>query len=413
MIGIRTFLVASLVSFASLSSAFAGVVLKGATHFTTTGAVTSFQWAPASYTDATHPNPFFYDIFYYIPDAVAKTPGKVKAVIFDHGGGASTMDRAGSVKTVGLYLPDLKKLADDLGIIVVLPAANGLNWGGHTVTVQRNLLAMMRKELNVDSDNIGLSGHSMGGMGITRAYYMLADQFSFFLPLSAGMDLEYSKDPYVLEEQINKVFNVPYIHLEGLQDSFQIFVDRCRKQLAMTQALEQKYGVKSKLDIFFYDAPHNYDLNVFRQHLASALATKRDLYQSELWGTVSTQNRFAVENNITYHVDTQPRYFWVEAVGSDLSTPERIDFHAKVESNTVKIDINQIGGSKIPVRTKKLRVYLSHKLENLLLPVHIVINGKEVLVAKPLARIPYPHSMDPTDSSFTYDAYVDAPIPQN
>ncbi len=137
--------------------------------FDTVGSVDSFQWAPERYA-----NDFKYDIFYYIPKNLDPNT-KSGALIFTHGGGESTMDRAGSIHAVNLYMADLKRMADELGIIVVLPSANGLNWGGHTRGLMRDLGRLMRKELNIDVNRLGVSGHSMGGMGITRNYLWTAD----------------------------------------------------------------------------------------------------------------------------------------------------------------------------------------------------------------------------------------------
>ncbi len=383
---------------------FADVIKNGSPHFKTIGTVSSFQYLPAYDTDASHPtNPFFYDIFYYIPTSL-KSQSNVSAIIFNHGGGSSTMDRAGSIHAVGLYMPDLKKMADQLGIIVVLPSANGLNWGVHTIYLMRDLAAMMRKELDIDSQHLGLSGHSMGGMGITRSYSMLADEFAFFLPMSAGMDLTYAPDN-VTEWQINKVFNVPYIHLEGLSDSFDIFVTRCKEQLRRTQELEVRYGLKSKLNMVFYDAGHNYNFDVFKQYLNQALQTPRDLYQPELFGTISTNDSWFTENNITHHLGSVLRYFWVEARDVTISTAESFNFHAKVTGNNINIDLD-----KIPTQTKKLRIYLHSKMVDLTKPVTILINQKVAATRDPAEHQIHLQSMDQTDSQFVFEDFMDVAI---
>ena len=400
-----------LASLASTESASAQIIRKQSTHFTSVGVIKSFQWAPPTYSDATHPNPFFYDIFYYIPESVAKKHDLAKAVIFNHGGGQSTLTREGSINAVSLYIQDLKQLADDLGIIVVVPSTNGLNWGSHTVSIERGLIQLMRQEMRVDPDHIGLTGHSMGGMSITRNYLWLADEFSFFLPLAAGMDLSFSTDPLAIEEQINKVFNVPYIQLQGLQDEFQSFVTLSQDQWARTQALEQTYGVKSKLDIVFYDTTHDYKYDVYKDYLSRAILMKRDFYQPQLWGSLVTQSTFEFGPTIFYHIDSVARYFWVEAIDSDLSTSERIDFYAKTENNRVQINIK--GVKPIPTQTKKFRVYLSWKLEDLSRPVTIEINGKQVGTWKPLGKFPFPKQMDPTDAGVIFDDFIDVNIPQS
>jgi hypothetical protein len=83
----------------SLSNASAGVIKPGAAHFNTIGLKSSFQWAPDNYSDATHPSNFTYDIFYYIPERL-KNLENVNALIFNHGGGSSTLTRDGSIAVV-------------------------------------------------------------------------------------------------------------------------------------------------------------------------------------------------------------------------------------------------------------------------------------------------------------------------
>ena len=169
--------------------------------------------------------------------------------------------------------------------------------------------------------------------------------------------------------------------------------------------------MKSKLNILFYNATHNYDYNTFKQYLSQALDTPRDLYQGELWGTISTSSAWNTENKITYHMGSIPRYFWVEAINSDLSKPENFNFHAKINGNTINLDL-----MSTPVQTKTLRIYLNTKMMNLNQPVSIVMNQNLVATWLP------PHvrlfkrrfqlkSMDPTDPQFLFDDFIDVSVP--
>jgi hypothetical protein len=358
--------------------------------FDTVGAVDSFQWAPARYE-----NEFKYDIFYYIPKSL-KPETKAGAIIFTHGGGGSTMDRQGSINAVNMYLPDLKRMADELGIIVVLPSANGLNWGGHTRGLMRDLGRLMRKELNIDVNRLGISGHSMGGMGITRNYLWTADEFAFYLPMAAGMDVNHQT-----EQHLNKVFNVPYIHLQGMNDHFNVFVTRCQEQAKRTKDLEVQYGLKSMLDVVFYNGSHNYDYTLFKTTLNKLLVNfPRDLYQKELWGSLHTVHSKNVENNITYDYDSEARYFWVEATNTDLTTAERIDFHAKIEGNVIRIDM-----PIMPKMSKGLKIYLHSKMVEMDQKVEVVLNGK--LVATREGKVGVLRNMDVNDSGFKFEDTID------
>ncbi len=374
---------------ATLPHVFAGII-KDSTFFDTVGSVKSFSWAPSRYQ-----NDFRYDIFYYIPESL-KDEKNVPALIFNHGGGSSTMNREGSMRAVNLYINDLKRLADELKIIVVLPSANGLNWGGHTRGLVRDLARLIRKDLDVDANRIGLSGHSMGGMGITRSYLWVADELAFFLPMSAGMDVNHQS-----EEHLNKVFNVPYIHLQGLRDHFEIFITRCEEQLRRTKELETSYNQFSMFDMVFYEGSHNYDYELFKSKVNRLMgAFPRDLYQKELWGSLHTVQSTNTENGIAYDYDSENRYFWIEARETDLTISERIDFHAKIDQQNVLIDLKSL-----PKQSKVLRVYLSSKMIDLSLPVEVYVNG---LVKE--RRMPRDSSQKITDShdpGFLFDDFID------
>ena len=375
-----------------LNLSFAGII-KDQTYFNTIGSIASFNWAPERYQ-----NDFRYDIFYYIPESI-KEEKNVPALIFNHGGGSSTMNREGSIRAVNLYINDLKRLADELKMIVVLPSANGLNWGGHTRGLVRDLARLVRKDLEVDVNRMGLSGHSMGGMGITRSYLWVADEFSFFLPMAAGMDVNHQT-----EEHLNKVFNIPYIHLQGKRDHFEIFITRCEEQLRRTRELELKYNQFSMLDMVFYEGSHNYDYELFKSKVNRMMgAFPRDLYQKELWGSLHTVKSVNTENGIAYDYDSEARYFWVEARETDFSVAERIDFHAKIDGQKILIDLKEI-----PKQTRLLRVYLSSKMIDLSLSIEVYLNGS--LIDTRVPREVTSIINDSHDSGFVFDDYIDLKI---
>jgi acetyl esterase/lipase len=385
---LKIFLIVIL-TLASLPHVFAGII-KDSTFFDTVGSVKSFSWAPSRYQ-----NDFRYDIFYYIPESL-KDEKNVPALIFNHGGGSSTMNREGSIKAVNLYINNLKRLADELKIIVVLPSANGLNWGGHTRGLVRDLARLIRKDLDVDANRIGLSGHSMGGMGITRSYLWLADELSFFLPMSAGMDVNHQS-----EEHLNKVFNVPYVHLQGLRDHFEVFITRCEEQLRRTKELETSYNQFSMFDMVFYEGSHNYDYELFKSKVNRLMGSfPRDLFQKELWGSLHTVQSTNTENGIAYDYDSENRYFWIEVRETDLTISERIDFHAKIDQQNVLIDLKIV-----PKHSKVLRVYLSSKMIDLSLPVEVYVNGlmKERRMPRELGQ----KITDSHDPGFIFDDFID------
>jgi hypothetical protein len=300
-------------------------------------------------------------------------------------------------------------LADELGFVAVLPSANGLNWGGHTVPLMKNLLALMHEELDLDPNRIGLSGHSMGGMGITRSYLWLADQFAFFMPQAAGMALEKITDPNQLEQLLNKTFNVPYIHLQGTRDSFPEFVMRAKLQQTETQKLEERYKLKSQLKVVLYDTDHQYKYEMFRDQLKLAFQKPRNLYQKRLYGSLLNHDRFASENGILFRTQGSPRYFWVQAEKLPTGIVERLDFAAKIVGNTIRIEVDPAQGNTI--FTKKLRLYLKHGMVDLNQNVIVRINGIPAFIRHPKPGKMIARSFDQADPGFQFDEAIDVPIP--
>lgn len=378
-----------LILFLSLTAtAFAGVLGPQASHFKATGQVDTFQWAPERYQSA-----FRYDVLYYIPDSI-KDLENVKTLIFMHGGGSSTVTREGSLKVATSYMnPDMVRIANDLQMVVVVPSASGLNWGGHTIGMIRDLNHLMRKELSVDHNNMGLAGHSMGGMGIGRSFSGLADEFSYFLPMAAGID------PLIQnEEHLNKAFNVPYVHLQGLKDHFKDFVTRCQEQEKRTLVLEEKYKTKSLLEVIYYDGSHNYDLNLVKTTIQKLQSKPRNIYQTTLYGTLFYNDNFYTENNITFHQGSNDRYFWVEILEASGTKAERLDFRATVLNNVIKLDYQQT-----PANIEKLRINLSNKMFSAHKQVELIVNGK-LVAKKMLQNQPF---VNVIDRAFAFEDHID------
>ena len=166
------------------------------------GKVTQIEFQPEN-----SPLEFKYDLLYYVPNKL-KGKKNLKTLIFLHGGGNSTRTRSGSLNVTNLYMNDLKTIADELGIIVVTPSGSGLNWSAHLLNMLRQLNLEIRKNPEVDPNGIALSGHSMGGMGITRSAQWLADEYAFFMPTAAGMDPKYAVTKY-----LKTYFNFKYLSL--------------------------------------------------------------------------------------------------------------------------------------------------------------------------------------------------------
>lgn len=335
-------------------------VFAGSLLFKKTGVVDRFLWAPPQYTTG-----FKYDIFYYIPASLDLTQ-KNKAIIFMHGGGSSTMTREGSANVVISYLQNIVKLAETQKAILVMPSGSGLNWGGHTRGLIREVAKLIRYELKTDPDKMTLAGHSMGGMGITRNSFFLADQFNVIMPIAAGID-----PVYLVEDNLITRFNVPYHHVQGLKDHFDVFVTRTQDEVKFMKALEAKMGRPSYYKATFTEDAHNYNLAVLNQLMSGYFQKKRNLYQPKLYGSFYYNNTIVTDNNIRYNVLPTAEYFWLEVIQFLPSTTGvRTFFETDIKSNVIEIKI------KTPAHNiSTLRVYVSRKMVDLAKPVTIKVNG--------------------------------------
>lgn len=324
------------------------------------GTYSSMLWKPSAYSDSG----VAYDIFYYIP-AKLQNSKNYPVLIFLHGGGQSTTTREGSIEIIGRYQSRLIELANALGIAVILPSGSGMNWGTHTPYYMRSLIKMIRASLPVDVNRIGISGHSMGGMAMTRIFYELSDQVSFVLPLAAGLAT-------ILDENLLTHFNTPYYQIQGKKDSFDVFVERCLNHQAAVSKLESKLNRKSKYTLELTEGDHSSVLDLLDPRVSMLFKTPRNLFQNKLYGLWNTTpNQEALDVGQKISLFPNMRYFWIEALS--WPSPEKariIRFTAEINQNDVQIHFPL--KSEIPYR---LRLFFSKKMVDFSKPVRVWVNG--------------------------------------
>jgi hypothetical protein len=327
------------------------------------GMVDQFRWAPPQYTTG-----FEYDVFYYIPQGMQKEDAR--SMVFMHGGGSSTMTREGSARVAKMYINDLKTIADQMKFIIVAPSGSGLNWGGHTRVMIRELATFMRTKLKVSAKKMVLAGHSMGGMGITRNAHWLIDQFAAFLPMAAGMDPKHATDG-----NLQTYFNTYYHHLQGLGDHFQVFVERCRNQLARIEELEQRFNAESGFVMEFYEGSHNYKKPLIVKTLKTIWKNhQRNLLRPVLRGHFYHRNTVNEYNNIKYNLTSTKSYLWLEAQEFKPLPKDKVAkrdiFTASVIDNKIDVQFTEEHG------VKTLRVFLSNKMVNFSEPLEVWVDGE-------------------------------------
>jgi hypothetical protein len=260
----------------------------------------------------------------------------------------------------------------------------------------RDLNQTLRNDLHLDANKIGLTGHSMGGMGITRAGHWLTDDYAFFLPVAAGMD-----EKHQTQKNLLPYFNTKYYHLQGLKDHFAVFVSRCKKQKAAIESLERKLGKKSGFVMDFYNGSHNYPRAQYQNIIGKLFKeNSRDLYQKELAGMFYFRDEVYTDqwsNGNKLYQAPRDRYFWLKA--TEFSKEKTVvEVKAKINSNTIRINITP--------GVETLRVYLSSQNLDLSKPVEVSVNG----AVKFKGMAPSGQDMSAElkrDAGFIFDGYVD------
>lgn len=339
------------------------------------GTLEKFEWAPPKYQIG-----FVYDVYYYIPKSIVETQNS-PALIFMHGGGNSTLTREGSNKTVLGYSKTVIAAAEKYKFIAILPSANGLNWGGHTETLLNGLADLARNQLYFDTNRLGVSGHSMGGMGLTRTFNRLANHFSFVNALSAGMN-----DTTQVEERLIKMYNIKYSHQLGTQDHFTAFIDWTKQLEKNVKKMEDKYGDKSFFEIEWFQDKHVYTSEQTAK-LEELFKWKREIYQKKLYGQIFFDDVRLTENNIQFHLEGDHRYLWIENISA--AKRDNFNFQLLAENNKIEISFSkdQNGNTLFP-QSKKFKLYLSSKIFDLEKDILVYVEGDLV------ARYSSPSSLD-------------------
>lgn len=327
--------------------------------FIKSGKLSSFKYKPMN-----SPLSFEYDVFYYIPRAL-RNAKNLKVLTFLHGGGPSTLTRRGSNQTIKDYASDLIQMAIDQKFVLVLPSGSGLNWGSHTLNYLRQLNISIKKELPVNVNKMGLSGHSMGAMAITRTAHWLTDQYSFFLSIAGGMPKSYAKDEY-----LSTYFNTNYIHQQGTRDHLKSFLPLSLEARGKVELLEKKYNKKSGYFLSVYKGSHNYKISLFKRDLNRLFLKDKNMYQKELKGVFYNRDEILMDkwsNNIEFYQSPRDSYFWLK-VKEFNSEKVVIPVIANITNNTININIKN--------GVKTLRVLLSSQMLDLNKSLTIRVNGK-------------------------------------
>lgn len=375
-----------------LESSELAPIQKQNTLFKKFGSVQKFDWVPTGYQ-----KDFVYDIYYYIPTSIQKTKDS-PALVFMHGGGESTLTRDGSNKAVNIYIKEVVAAAEKYKFIAVLPSSNGLNWGGHTQRAVTELATLLRAHLNFDTNRLGLSGHSMGGMGITRSFIRIINDYSFVNSISSAMN-----DTTQGEDRLTKMYNIKYSHQLGTKDSFDTFIKWTKTLEQNVKDMEWNRRKTSMFELEWFDDGHVYGAAQTKK-LESLFKVQRNIFQNELYGQIYFDSKSYVDNNITFTVIGTKRYLWVENVPTTIS--DIFNFEVKADKNRVDFNFyKDVDGYTIYPKSKTFKVYLSEKMFDLSKDINIYDEG--YFVAKYKAKTKSDRKSGLMDKDDPHSAYDD------
>lgn len=320
-------------------------------------------------------------VLYYIPDSIEnpfdfEAPSNV--MIFLHGGGQTTVTEK-IVQSVGMHYAQVMEMYSyHHQTIVILPTTT-FGWNAHTPYLMKELIQDLKKRIPVDPSRLVLAGHSMGGMGITREYTLLAPLFSGVLALSAGIQDESFSSEDLITPYLNQT---PYIHLNGEQEGFKFFNPQMDKFKLELNAVESQYGIKSKFDYRMHDGGHFIALDPMTKALDELYSEKS--MQNYQQSKKSLFLRFT-SVNFSKH-ETQPalrgemdQAYWVSISGYTRAQQDQaLEYRARVQVVGQKITVTPTLNTLNP---KNMTFELTSELLDLKQTVSVELNGKEIYSA--------------------------------
>lgn len=322
-------------------------------------------------------------LYIYVPKSISEPLGgdhPRKTLLFMHGGGAergsSTATEPQAQQVTQMYLDSFYKAYAEKNKVMVIAPTSSVGWSYHTSFLFRNLLqALVAKGVPVDPNYLVLTGHSMGGMGITREYPSMTDLFSGVLGQSAGMSPALrNEDAYL------PILNgTPYYQLNGREDHFKHFLPQMEEFNAWVKVLEEKYKHQSHFKLLVHSGGHHPPPGAVDQLLNLLFETKRNRFPKYIQTTFS----WGVYPEIEYPTFTLPRLngvqdkkYWIELKGLNepkLNSANTFAVRAEVQDQTITISSRVLAGTG-DLSPQEMELTLSNQLIDTSRPVRIIFN---------------------------------------
>lgn len=272
--------------------------------------------------------------FYYFPKSVEKTQSfqRYKTLVFLHGGGESTATQPSASKVALRYLKDYVEFAEANQVLLIFPTTP-YGWNLQTRYYLRDLLAHIKTHYPVAPDKIVLTGHSMGGMGITREFAFIHQWFRGVLGQAAGAR-ESSTHPYLLQSY----FYTPYIHLNGINDHFTDFEPWMKALERKLHLMEIEQGRSSAFELIFHKGNHQPNRELNEKLLNQLFDQELPTFQPELYGILEARNYPLAKVMPPVKEQALDTVKWIQAKNYVMPTQEE---GARIRTLTAKLVSNR------------------------------------------------------------------------
>ncbi len=351
---------------------------------------------------------------YYIPSSIDLTKlDEVSSVIFLHGGGGSTGGLPdGALGVANTYINSfLRDFSEENQFISIVPVSP-LNWGWNTSFIVRDLAKYLKNVEGLNPNKIVVSGHSMGGMGLSRSSYLVIDQVAGVAPSASGVEVEKRQD-----WKISSYFNTIFKRQQGLNDHFEEFVTYSREEEAQINDLSALLNFDPNYRLYEHNGNHNLNASELGEQIREIASEGRNIYQKRLFANFYfSERRRDIFQWPNLHLHSLPTFFWLEALEFDdpnfdtdqVSTSTLI---AEIKDQKIFLQ-DQFRRNKV----NKLRIYLSNELLDLSKPIQIIYEdqdkskkiGEKTIIIRSESKENIKKHMQ--DASFEFDECIDVTL---
>ncbi|MBL7714018.1 MAG: alpha/beta hydrolase [Bdellovibrionales bacterium] len=325
--------------------------------------------------------------FYYFPTSIEKPfkeGQKFKTLVFLHGGGESTATQPSASKVALRYMRDYLEYAEKNQVLLIFPTT-AYGWNLQTRYYLRDLVKQIQIAYPVDGEKIVLSGHSMGGMGITREFGLIHHFFRGVLGQAAG-----AKESSTAAHLLQSYFYTPYIHLNGINDHFTDFEPWMKSLERKLHLMEIEQGRNSFFELVFHKGNHQPNRELNEKFLNQLFEQERPAVQTEVYAVLEARNYPIAKVTPAVKEQTLDTVKWLKAKNYPMPTFEQGGMVRTVTAKVVSpVEIQIQLGALTGAICWDIRTFEISNLDRLVdakKKIRVFINGERVFSAKRKGR---------------------------